>query len=76
MHNTNNTGRYDLRLPDYVIESLQLDKALEPILTRLATIMGSPMPQIRTQNVIFVPVGECSGVCSVALRVVIVDKIQ
>lgn len=50
-------GRYDLRLPDYVIAQLGLDAALEPILTRLASIMGSPKPQVRTQNVIFVPVG-------------------
>ena len=52
-------GRYDLRLPDYVIEQLGLVEALQPILSRLETIMGSPKPQLRTHNVVFVPVGEC-----------------
>ena len=51
-------GRYDLRLPDYVIEQLGLVEALQPILSRLETIMGSPKPQLRTHNVVFVPVGE------------------
>ena len=50
-------GRYDLRLPEFVIEELGLNRLLEPILTRLVTIMGNPAPQLRTQNVVFVPVG-------------------
>ena len=50
-------GRYDLRLPEFVIEELGLHRLLEPILTRLTGIMGNPAPQIRTQNVVFVPVG-------------------
>lgn len=50
-------GRYDLRLPDYVIEQLGLVEALQPILSRLETIMGTPKPQLRTHNVVFVPVG-------------------
>jgi len=55
---TRTTGRYDLRLPDYVIEQLGLVEALQPILTRLEGIMGTPKPQLRTHNVVFVPVGE------------------
>jgi hypothetical protein len=51
------TGRYDLRLPDHVIETLQLEALLQPILSRLETVMGHPKPRIRTHNVVFVPVG-------------------
>jgi hypothetical protein len=50
-------GRYDMRLPDFVIEQLGINEKLKPILDRLATIMGTPKPVIRTQNVVFVPVG-------------------
>lgn len=50
-------GRYDLKLPSFVIEELQLCQYLEPILTRLKMIMGTPSPEIRTQNIVFVPVG-------------------
>lgn len=52
------TGRYDLRLPDYVVESLRLEELLQPITSRLESIMGHPKPRLRTHNVIFVPVGE------------------
>lgn len=50
-------GRFDLKLPNFVVEYLKLNEILEPITTRLKTIMGSPTPQIRTHNVVFVPVG-------------------
>lgn len=50
-------GRYDFRLPDNLIKELQLEQKLEPILAKLRTIMGTPAPEIRTHNVVFVPVG-------------------
>lgn len=53
-------GRYDLRLPEFVIEQLGLTRLLDPIISRLRGIMGNPVPQIRTQNVVFVPVGSPS----------------
>ena len=46
-----------MRLPDYVIADLKLEERLQPILSRLASIMGHPKPQLRTHNVVFVPVG-------------------
>lgn len=51
------SGRYDLRLPDFVIDQLGLVAALQPILSLLETCMGCPKPQLRTHNVVFVPVG-------------------
>ena len=50
-------GRYDLKLPDFLIQQLKLNELLEPILTKLRTIMGTPAPQIRTHDIVFVPVG-------------------
>lgn len=50
-------GRFDLKLPDFVVEELHLEEKLQPILNKLRTIMGTPKPQIRTHNVVFVPVG-------------------
>jgi hypothetical protein len=49
-------GRYDLKLPDFVVEALKLEEKIEPILNKLRGIMG-PKPEIRTHNVVFVPVG-------------------
>ena len=46
-----------MKLPAYVVSQLQLDAILEPVLSRLRTIMGRPAPQLRTHNVVFVPVG-------------------
>jgi hypothetical protein len=34
-------GRYDLRIPDYVVSALNLDMILKPITDRLKTIMVS-----------------------------------
>jgi hypothetical protein len=51
------TGRYDLRLPQFVVDQLQLDAVLGPILEKLSSVMGTPAPQVRTHNVVFVPVG-------------------
>lgn len=48
--------RYDLKIPDFVIQTLQLEQHLQPILDRLVTIMGKA-PTIRTHNVVFVPRG-------------------
>ena len=53
-------GRYDMRLPDFVIEQLGLMEKLQPILDKLKTIMGTPTPQIRTQSIIFAPVGSAA----------------
>jgi hypothetical protein len=50
-------GRFDLKIPHFVVEELQLEKVLNPILSRLRKIMGTPIPKIRTHNVVFVPVG-------------------
>lgn len=52
-------GRYDLKLPDFVVEQLHLRERLEPILEKLRTVMGST-PKLRTHNVVFVPVGSKS----------------
>lgn len=46
-----------MKIPDFVVESLQLGSILEPVLDRLRSIMGTPVPQIRTHNLVFVPVG-------------------
>ena len=50
-------GRFDIRLPEFVIQQLQLELILKPITDKLRTIMGHPTPEIRTHNVVFVPVG-------------------
>jgi len=50
-------GRYDMRLPDDLVKELRLAEKLEPILELLRPIMGTPEPQIRTHNIVFVPVG-------------------
>jgi hypothetical protein len=50
-------GRYDLQLPEFVIDELRLDSLLSPITALLATIMRtSPVPSMRTHNVVFAPV--------------------
>ena len=54
---TNREGRYDLRIPDYVVDALGLNDILEPITSRLQSIMGTPTPIIRTHNIVFVPAG-------------------
>lgn len=53
----NRGGRYDMRLPSYIVEELKLDLLLEPILEKLKTIMGTPTPILRTHDIIFAPVG-------------------
>ena len=51
-------GRYDFKIPDYVIADIGIDTLLEPILSRLRTLMVmNPKPILRTHNVVFVPVG-------------------
>ena len=54
---TNREGRYDLRIPDYVVDMLGLNDILKPITDRLQSIMGTPTPMIRTHNIVFVPAG-------------------
>jgi len=53
----NRDGRYDLKLPDYVVRELHLDEVLAPICEKLRTIMHNPTPILRTHNVVFAPVG-------------------
>lgn len=49
-----------MKLPEFVVEELRLNEILEPILSKLRSVMGTPVPQIRTHNVVFVPVGSHS----------------
>lgn len=52
------TGRFDLKIPDFVVKELGIEQLLEPILTRLRGIMShTPPPELRTHNIVFVPVG-------------------
>lgn len=49
-------GRYDLKLPDFVADALDLPGVLEPILAHLRAIMpSSPAPVLRTHDVVFAP---------------------
>ena len=50
-------GRYDMKLPDFVVDASNVSHYLEPLLKKLRTIMGPKEPRIRTHNVMFVPVG-------------------
>ncbi len=51
-------GRFDLKLPSYVVDQLSLALILEPILAHLRTIMRtSSRPILRTHNIVFAPVG-------------------
>jgi hypothetical protein len=52
------SGRFDLKLPSFVVDELRLPELLEPILTQLRQIMRtSSPPKLRTHNVVFAPVG-------------------
>lgn len=46
-----------MKLPDFVVDQLDLVKVLQPVLDLLETIMSTPKPQLRTHNVVFVPIG-------------------
>lgn len=47
-----------MRLPTFVVNQLLLPDLLEPILSRLSSIMPStPLPVLRTHNIVFVPTG-------------------
>lgn len=46
-----------MKLPEFVVDALKLNEALDPILEKLRSIMGYPTPKIRTHNVVFVPIG-------------------
>lgn len=52
-------GRYDLKLPDYVVDHLGLAAVLQPILTKLSTVMRG-QPTLRTHDVVFAPVSSPS----------------
>lgn len=48
-----------MRIPEFVVEKLKLTSVLEPLLSRLRSIMavGKKVPELRTHNIVFVPVG-------------------
>ena len=50
-------GRFDIRIPPFVVEVLQLEKYLAPLLEKLREIMGPKPPVLRTHDIIFAPVG-------------------
>jgi len=54
----NRGGRWDITLPKFVVDQLELPKLLEPITRRLCSIMKqSPAPQLRTHNIVLAPIG-------------------
>lgn len=54
-------GRFDLKIPPWVVEALHLDDILQPILLKLNEIMKtSSPPKLRTHNIVFAPVGSKS----------------
>ena len=54
-------GRFDIKIPKFVVEELRLEALLEPILSRLKSIMSPHRtPLLRTHNIIFAPVGSAS----------------
>lgn len=55
------TGRLEITVPSFVVNDLRLNEILEPILSRLRTVMGHhPEPEIRTHNIVFAPVGSAA----------------
>jgi hypothetical protein len=48
-----------MRIPEFVVEKLKLTSVLEPLLNHLRSIMavGKKVPELRTHNIVFVPVG-------------------
>ena len=55
------SGRFDIKIPLFVVRELRLEELLEPILSRLKTIMNPRRtPLLRTHNIIFAPVGSDS----------------
>ena len=51
-------GRFDMRIPEFVVQELNLEEVMAPILRRLDTVMmTTKKPQLRTHNVVFCPVG-------------------
>jgi hypothetical protein len=50
-------GRFDLKIPDYVVKQLNLEELLLPIISRLHGIMKKSNAVIRTHNVVFAPIG-------------------
>ena len=51
-------GRFDLKLPPWLVETLGINQILEPILIKLKEIMKtSSTPKLRTHNIVFAPVG-------------------
>jgi hypothetical protein len=62
------TGRFDMRIPEFVVEKLKLSSVLEPLLTHLRSIMavGKKVPELRTHNIVFVPVGSKEQVARIS----------
>jgi hypothetical protein len=60
-------GRFDLRIPDFVVDELKLTTVLEPLLSLLRSIMtvGKRAPTLQTHNVVFVPVGSKEQVANI-----------
>jgi hypothetical protein len=47
-----------MRIPDFVAAELKLADTLQPILSRLRTVMSATStPELRTHNIVYVPVG-------------------
>jgi hypothetical protein len=54
----NRGGRWDITLPKFVVDQLELPKLLAPITERLCSMMNQmPPPQLRTHNIVLAPVG-------------------
>ena len=55
-----------MRIPEFVVEKLKLTSVLEPLLCHLRSIMsvGKKVPELRTHNIVFVPVGSKEQVTS------------
>jgi hypothetical protein len=64
-------GRFDLRIPDFVVDELKLTTVLEPLLSLLRSIMtvGKKAPTLQTHNVVFVPVGSKEQVRKIIVRI-------
>ena len=51
-------GRYDMKLPEFVVRELKLEEILAPVLALLDTVMvTTKKAHLRTHQVVFCPVG-------------------
>lgn len=54
----NRGGRWDITLPKFVVDKLDLPGLLAPITEKLCAVMGqTPPPQLRTHNIVLAPIG-------------------